>query len=234
MSRSREDWHALEESLGYTFRNPDLLHLAFVHRSFLNECTQKNIESNERLEFLGDAVLQLVVSDLLFSRYPNHPEGQLSKRRSQIVCEKSFATLAKNHNLGRYLRLGHGEENSGGRERMSILADCFEAVCGAIYLDGGLEWHRKYFSHVIEEFHAGDSEEVAIFIDYKSKLQELLQRSHKDFDYRLLEEYGPDHEKQFVIGLYVDNRLICKATGRNKKKTQQEVARIAYHRYVEG
>lgn len=217
-----------QERLGYRFHDEELLARAFVHRSFLNECADKNLESNERLEFLGDAVLELIVSDYLFHKHPDMPEGQLTKKRSQAVCEASFAYLANRLGLGEYLLLGRGEEASGGRSRASLLADCFEALCGAIYLDGGYPWLVDGCAGGIDEFLAMEKAEEKLFVDYKSRLQELLHRKGAEFEYRVIGESGPDHAKEFTVALYIDGSEAGRSKGTNKKKAQQEVARTVY------
>lgn len=220
--------HLFEEALGYTFENPALLENAFIHSSYLNECNDKNIEANERLEFLGDAVLELIVSDILFRSLPDEPEGALTKRRSQFVCEPSFGYIGHRLELGKYLFLGKGEEMAGGRTRNSLVADAFEAVCGAIYLDGGYEFLYSFIKHNLNEFVAKEKEAEVYFIDYKSKVQEKLHRLGHAFAYELISERGPAHDRSFVVALIVNDEEVAKGAGKSKKLAQQDAAKNAW------
>ena len=214
----------LERALGYGFRDPDLLTLALTHRSFANENSLP--DHNERLEFLGDAVLGTVAAEWLFREHPELPEGDLSKRKSYLVSAPVLAGLADDLGIGRALRLGVGEERSGGREKPSLLADSAEAVLGAIYLDGGLEPVRKLVTRLLEQvveerprLHENDS---------KTRLQEELQgRGLPLPEYHLVAEMGPDHEKRFVVECRVCRRVEGRGEGRSKKVAEQSAAQEA-------
>ncbi|SFM59974.1 ribonuclease III [Thermodesulforhabdus norvegica] len=234
MSTRRE----LEEILGYNFKNPELLEQALTHRSYAYEhnLDPKNSD-NERLEFLGDAVLGLAMSHLLWHRYPHYSEGELSRLRSAVVNETELAHIARKLNVGRFLLLGKGEENTGGREKPSILADAVEAVLGAIYLDGGWESVLKvveeHFVPLLEAFSAEDPL-AEIDKDYKTKLQEWAQAQFKKTPvYRLDREEGPDHDKTFYVSVLIDTEVVGRGRGRSKKEAQQRAAQVAYKRLVQ-
>lgn len=211
----------LEQRIGYHFQDKQLLKQALTHSSFTNEQRINKTQDYERLEFLGDAILELVSSDYLFHQYPQMPEGELTKRRASAVCEPSLALCARELELGRYLRLGKGEESTGGRERDSILADVMEAVIGAIYLDGGMEKARKH----IMQFILCDLEDKQLFFDSKSMLQEVIQgKLKKEFCYRLIEESGPEHDKTFAVEVSMEGECLGKGTGRTKKAAEQQAA----------
>ena len=212
----------LEEKLHYQFQNPKLLQMALTHSSYANE-SKEHLSNNERLEFLGDAVLSIVVSDYLYQRF-NVPEGDLTKLRSAIVCEKSLAKLSREIGLGDYLLLGKGEEMMGGRERSSTLCDVFEAVLGAIYLDGGMEKAREYLMPYVQE----QLECHNNFKDYKTMLQEVIQQNpEEDLGYVLVEESGPDHNKTFVVEVHLNSNVIGRGTGKSKKAAEQMAAKEA-------
>lgn len=215
----------LEEKLHYHFRNMRYLTIALTHSSYANE-TKRGLECNERQEFLGDAVLSIVVSDYLFQQYEQLPEGELTKIRASLVCEKSLCQFAKEINLGGYLRLGRGEENTGGRQRPSILADAFEAVIAAVYLDGGMEAAREYvlrFVTNVVENHSNLS-----FKDYKTILQEIIQQNPEEkINYVLVSESGPDHNKEFVVEVHLNSNVIGTGKGRSKKNAEQMAAKEA-------
>lgn len=218
----------LQEKIEYKFKDMKLLYWALTHSSYANEHKKQKITYNERLEFLGDSVLGLVVSEYIFVKYPRYPEGDLTKLRATVVCEPSLSYLAKNINLGKYLMLGKGEEATGGRERVSILADAFEALIGAIYLDGGIENAKvfvlKYLSPIIENAVNG----VELFIDYKTHLQELLQKTTKSkIEYAVILEEGPDHNKIFHTEVTLDGEVLGKGIGRSKKEAEQNAAKSA-------
>ncbi|MBQ2286794.1 MAG: ribonuclease III [Clostridia bacterium] len=215
----------LEEKLGYKFKNIDLLKNALTHSSYANE-VRSGFSSNERLEFLGDSVLSIVVSDYIYKHYPNMPEGELTKLRASLVCEKSLCTFSRELNLGDYLMLGKGEEKGGGRERDSILADAFEAVLAAIYLDGGMEPARRHvMNFVLRELQHTDDE---VFKDYKTALQEIIQRNPEEtVSYILTGESGPDHDKEFTVEVRLNSNVIGKGTGKNKKRAEQMAAKEA-------
>ncbi|MFT4444659.1 MULTISPECIES: ribonuclease III [unclassified Parvimonas] len=213
--------------LGYQFKDLELLNLAFVHRSYINEYKDFKL-SNERLEFLGDVVLGFIVSVELYEQFPNSDEGYLTKIRSKVVCEESFSNAARTFNLGKYLLLGKGEDNFGGRDRNSILADTFEALFGALYLDGGLEVvtdiaNKFFFDTVVYGINKN------IFIkDYKSYLQEYFHKgSSTKITYTLVSERGPDHDKEFDMCVNIDEVIMGYGTGKNKKQAEQQAARDA-------
>ncbi|MTI47693.1 ribonuclease III [Sporosalibacterium faouarense] len=227
IKKRKELFNEFQQRIGYSFENDELLNRAFTHSSFANEHKRQNLSNNERLEFLGDSVLSVVVSDYIFEKYPNYPEGELTKLRATVVCEPSLAIIAKKLNLGIYLLLGKGEEATGGRERVSIVADAVEAVIGAIYLDGGLINARKFilsiFTAIIDEAVKGK-----LFIDYKTELQEVLQRTTKaKIRYTVINEDGPDHNKIFQIGVKVGNKLLGEGMGKSKKEAEQNAAKSA-------
>ncbi|MCL4390545.1 MAG: ribonuclease III [Patescibacteria group bacterium] len=204
------------------FKDPRLLDQALTHRSFLNEDSKTTV-SNERLEFLGDSVLSLIVSTELFARFPNYPEGKLTSLRSALVRTKTLAKLAKALNYGDALKMSRGEEKTGGRENESLLADTFEAVLGAIYLDQGLEAARKFLQTHLFPLIDGQT-----IFDYKSKLQEVTQQQKKVSPiYRVLSETGPDHDKVFVVGVYLSSKLLAQGSGKSKQEAQQEAAHLA-------
>ncbi|MDE5769241.1 MAG: ribonuclease III [Oscillospiraceae bacterium] len=215
----------LEKQIAYQFKDQNLIYEALSHSSYANE-KKKIRKSNERLEFLGDSVLSVVVSQYLFEKYPDLPEGELTKIRAALVCEKSLHKFACRIDLGNYLLLGKGESHTGGRERPSILADAFEAVIAAIYLDGGLEAARthilRFIPKNIPEKHS------MLFGDYKTALQEVIQKNPEEkVDYRLIEESGPDHNKTFVVEVDLNSNVIGKGTGKSKKEAEQMAAREA-------
>ncbi len=215
----------LEQKLGYKFNNINLLKNALTHSSYANE-VRNGFSSNERLEFLGDSVLSIVVSDYIYKHYPNMPEGELTKLRASLVCEKSLCTFSRELELGSYLMLGKGEDKGGGRERDSILADAFEAVWAAIYLDRGMEPARRHvMNFVLRELKHTDDE---VFKDYKTALQEIIQRNPEEsVTYILTDESGPDHDKSFTVEVRLNSNVIGKGTGKNKKRAEQMAAKEA-------
>lgn len=214
----------LEEKIGYKFKNKNLIEQALSHSSYANERKQPG-GSNERLEFLGDSVLSIVVSDFLYKNL-NVAEGELTKMRASLVCEKSLHIFAKQINLGDYLHLGKGEENTGGRERPSILADAFEAVIAAIYLDGGMEAAARHILHFMpEDIHHFVK---PAFSDFKTVLQEIVQKNPEEkVEYVLIGEEGPDHNKRFVVEVRLNSQVIGKGSGRSKKEAEQLAAKEA-------
>ena len=215
-----------ENKIGYTFKNKDLLHEALSHSSYANENKHHGRHSNERLEFLGDSVLSVVVSDYLYKNLTSVAEGDLTKLRASLVCEKSLHVFAKQINLGRYIFLGKGEENTGGRERPSILADAFEAVIAAIYLDGGMEAARKHILRFIPEIPTNGTKMA--FGDFKTVLQEIVQKNPEEkVEYVLIGEEGPDHNKRFVVEVMLNSQVIGKGKGRSKKDAEQLAAKEA-------
>ncbi len=214
-----------EDIISYTFENKSYILEALTHSSYSNE--NKNCKFNERLEFLGDSVLSIVISDYLFKKENNLPEGELTKLRANIVCEESLSEVASQINLGDYLLLGRGEEATGGRERISILADALEAVIAAIYLDGGLEEARKFILKYMEEI-IENSIEGKIFRDYKTYLQEVLQsKGEQHIWYKLVEEKGPDHNKRFVMEVGINDEVLGVGEGKSKKDAEQVAAKSA-------
>ena len=214
----------LENKIGYHFKNKDLLSEALTHSSYANERKAQHIKYNERLEFLGDAVLSIVVSDYIFSHCPELPEGELTKLRAATVCEKSLAGFAKQLELGKYPLLGKGEILTGGRERPSIQADAFEAIIAAIYLDGGMEAARNFVLKYIEEA----IRQQQSIRDYKTMLQEVVQRNPGEIiEYVLTGETGPDHDKRFEVEVHLNSNVIGRGIGKSKKKAEQEAAREA-------
>jgi ribonuclease III len=219
--------HYLQETLSYYFRDISLLDNALIHRSFVNENPTLSCKDNERFEFLGDAVIGLCTSDILMKKFPDYTEGQLSKIRASIVNEHSLADLARNLTIGDYLLLGKGEEASGGRTKISILSNTFEALTAAVYLDCGFEkaydFIRTVFEALIEE---GDR--TSIYGDYKTALQEICQTRFKDIPkYALIGELGPDHDKVFEVSLSVAGAITTTGTGKSKKDAEQQAARKA-------
>ncbi len=211
----------LEERIGYRFRDEALLKQALTHSSFTNEQRINKSGNYERLEFLGDAVLELVSSEFLYREYPEVPEGELTKRRAAMVCEPSLAFCARDLELGEFMRLGRGEESTGGRHRDSITSDAMEAVIGAIYLDGGMACAKAF----IDRFILADLEDRQLFYDSKSSLQELVQGEFKkEIRYELLEESGPEHNKVFRAAVLMGAEVLGEGRGRTKKAAEQEAA----------
>ena len=211
----------LEKRIGYHFQNPELLEKALRHSSYANEHKMNRIECNERLEFLGDAVLELVSSEHLFAQFPQMPEGELTRLRASLVCEPTLAFCAREIELGSFLRLGKGEEMTGGRHRDSVTSDALESVIGAVYLDGGFE-HAKTFIH---KFILTDIEHKKLFYDCKTSLQEVVQGHYEEeLNYRLISEEGPDHDKRFSVEARIGGRVIGTGIGHTKKAAEQEAA----------
>lgn len=211
---------AFEEKIGYTFANPDLLVMALTHSSYSNEKRLKKQECNERLEFLGDAVLELISSEYIYQNNPTRPEGDLTRMRASYVCEPTLALCAREIGLGDFILLGRGEDLTGGRERDSILSDALEATIGAVYLDGGFAQAKEY----IQRFILNDIEEKKLFYDSKTILQEIVQGKHQSMRYELQSESGPDHNKSFTVAVVIDGKEIAAASGRTKKKAEQSAA----------
>lgn len=210
----------LELKIGYEFKQKELLKQALTHSSFSNEQRINKLEDYERLEFLGDAVLELLSSKFFFLNHPEMTEGEMTKLRSSMVCEPALAFCARDLSLGKYILLGKGEEATGGRERDSIISDVMEAVIGALYLDGGLEEAEKF----IHKFILSDLESKQLFYDSKTILQEQLQKSGDKLQYELIEESGPDHDKQFKVDVKVGTVVIGTGVGRTKKSAEQKAA----------
>ena len=210
----------LERKIGYKFRNFNLLVMAVRHSSYTNEHKQERLECNERLEFLGDAVLEAVSSEFLYQNFPEKPEGELTKMRASLVCEPTLAYDAREIALGSYLLLGKGEEATGGRGRDSITSDAFEAVIGAIFLDGGFANAKEF----VLNFILNDIEHKQLFYDSKTILQEVVQGEHEQLTYVLTDESGPDHNKSFTVRACIGERVIGSGTGHTKKAAEQEAA----------
>jgi len=218
MSRNLKE---LEERIGYRFSDKNLMTQAMTHSSYANEHRLNKLECNERLEFLGDSVLEVVSSDCLYHKYPEKPEGDLTKIRASIVCEPTLAYCAEDIRLGEYLLLGKGEEATGGRGRASIVSDAMEALIGAIYLDGGFANAKEF----ILRFIMNDLEHKQLFYDSKTILQEIVQSEYKEqLSYELIKEEGPDHNKQFTVVALVNKTQLGIGVGRTKKAAEQEAA----------
>ena len=211
----------LEEQIGYQFLDKELIKQAVTHSSFSNEQKILRLKNYERLEFLGDAVLELITSEYLFQEHPLVSEGELTKMRSSCVCEPSLAFCAREIALGDYILLGKGEEATGGRERDSILADVCESIIGAIYLDGGFEKAKEFVFHYV----LSDLENKKLFYDSKTILQEMIQRDNKEvLHYELTGEEGPDHDKIFSVEARLGDTVIGSGAGRTKKAAEQKAA----------
>ncbi len=222
---------ALEQKLGYAFHDRGLLEHALTHSSYANEHRSQGLTSNERLEFLGDSVLGMVAADRLFREHPDMPEGELTRTRAALVCETALHQVALSLDLGRYLRLGKGEDAGGGRSRPSILADATEAVLAAVYLDGGMEAVRP----IIENLVLNREEKQSSGRDFKTALQELVQRTPgRTISYDLVRETGPDHCRVFVTEVSVDGAPAGQGEGRTKKESEQMAARAALARLSGG
>lgn len=225
MSQKIPAAEVLEQRIGYTFHNKKYLITALTHSSYANE-VKKGVACNERQEFLGDAVLSIVVSDYIFRHYSHLPEGELTKIRASLVCEKSLAVFANAIGLGEFLVLGHGEELMGGRERPSILADAFEALIAAIYLDAGTEQAAKFVLPFVKP--ELDNHGSKAYKDYKTTLQEIVQKNPEEqVSYHLVEESGPDHDKRFKVEVHLNSNVIGTGVGRSKKAAEQMAAREA-------
>ena len=215
-----------EQLIGYTFRDKSLLETALTHSSYANE---HKCQSYERLEFLGDSVLGFVTAEHLYQNFPQLPEGQLTKHRAAIVCERSLCGFSKTLQVGTFLRLSHGELHSGGRERPSILADVFESTVAAIFLDSGeLEEAKKFILRFVEP--AAKHQTAKPFKDYKTTLQEVVQQNPEEhLEYVVVGESGPDHDKHFVVEVHLNSNVIGRGGGRSKKEAEQQAAREALH-----
>ena len=215
----------IEDKIGYTFKNREYLMEALTHSSFANERHNK-IKCNERMEFLGDAVLSIISADFLYHRFPDMPEGDLSKLRSSLVCTQSLSDFARQISLGDYLFLGKGESNTGGADRSSILENAFEALIAAVYLDGGMEPAKHHvLNFVLRELKHTDDE---VFKDYKTALQEIIQRNPEEsVNYVLTGTSGPDHDKSFKVEVRLNSNIIGIGIGKNKKQAEQMAAKEA-------
>ena len=224
--------HKLEETIGYQFHNLKLLETALTHSSYANEKHGQDAESYERLEFLGDSILGLTAADFLYHHEPKLPEGRMTRLRAELVCETSLHKVALSLGLGEYMRLGRGEERTGGRERPSILADMVEAIIAAMYLDSGMEQARSFImDRILRDVEFGDSHRSA---DYKTRLQELVQRkSSQVITYRLKDESGPDHDKTFTFEVLINGETCGEGSGKTKKEAEQMAACKALEAYRE-
>ena len=215
----------LEEAIGYRFHNISLLQNALTHSSFANERWHNSLLSNERLEFLGDSILGMLVAEYLYRNFPDRPEGELTRMRADMVCEKTLASVAARIHLGDHLMLGHGEEQGGGRSRDSILADAVESVIAACFLDGGIEAAQRFIrTFILVEVPVSQMHNT----DYKTKLQELVQqKKNQVLSYTLTGESGPDHDKHFTVAVSLNGGMVGQGEGRSKKRAEQEAARAA-------
>lgn len=215
----------LETAIGYRFRNITLLQNALAHSSYANERWHDSLKSNERLEFLGDSILGMVTAEYLYRNFPDRPEGDLTRMRADMVCERALARVADRIDLGRHLLLGHGEETSGGRHRDSILADAVESVIAACFLDGGMESARAF----IDRFVLTDVPVKKLRnADYKTALQELVQQKKNQLlSYELVGESGPDHDKQFRVAVSLNGQVVGEGLGTSKKRAEQAAAQAA-------
>ena len=219
-----------ENIISYNFKNKQYILEALTHSSYSNE--NKSYAFNERLEFLGDSVLGIIISDFLFKNETELPEGELTKLRANIVCEESLSEVSKKIELGTHMLLGKGEEATGGRERVSILADAVEAVIAAIYLDGGIESARKFVLTQMDEI-IQDSIKGRIFRGYKTHLQEVIQsQGETNIIYDLVEEIGPDHNKKFVMQVKLNDEVLGTGEGKSKKEAEQSAAKQALRRMM--
>lgn len=209
------------------FKDYNLLDTAFTHPTFVFENKGRNLESNQRLEFLGDAVLGMVVAHYLYEIFKNEPEGTLTKMRAAVVCETTLARIARNLQIGNFLLLGKGEELTGGRDRNSSLADAFEALIGALYLDQGIEAVKNFLeNNLLNEL---DKYEIGNYGDYKTMVQELVQKIYgENVSYHIISESGPDHNKKFQAGISLKNELLAVGFGSSKKEAEQEAAKKVY------
>lgn len=211
----------LEKKIGYCYKNKALLQQALTHSSFANEQKINKSKDYERLEFLGDAVLELVSSEFLYETNPEMPEGNLTRLRASMVCEPALAYCARDLELYQYIRLGKGEEMTGGRHRDSIISDVMEAVIGSLYLDGGFEIAHKF----IHRFVLSDLEDKKLFYDAKTVLQEMVQEAPQgSLSYKLLKEEGPDHDKCFYVEAFINEKAVSQGVGRTKKAAEQQAA----------
>lgn len=218
----------LEDAIGYRFRNITLLQNALTHSSYANEHWHNSLMSNERLEFLGDSILGMVVAAYLYQSFPDRPEGELTRMRADMVCEQALCAVANRLELGKHLLLGHGEEQSGGRTRASILADAVESVIGASFLDGGMDAAKRF----VEQFVLCDVPVTRLHnVDYKTLLQERVQQKKAQvLSYALIAETGPDHDKRFTVSVSLNGKEVGQGTGSSKKRAEQEAARAAMER----
>lgn len=214
----------MKDALNYKFKDKNLLEIALTHSSFAHESKTEGIKNNERLEFLGDAVLELVISSFIFKNFQELPEGELTKLRASVVCEGMLSKKSRLLKIGDYLKLGKGEENTGGRDRDSILADAFEAIIGAIYIDGGIFEAQKFIiGHMKKDIF--DMRNNFKINDCKTYLQEFIQKTSKSpIEYETVSESGPAHDKNFIIQVIHENKILGKGEGKSKKEAEQNAA----------
>lgn len=220
MNYYNSDYTSLEEKIEYSFRDKKHLNIAFTHKSYCNEQLVNKTESYERYEYLGDAVLEFLVSDYLFNNYPERTEGELTKLRASLVCEFTLSKISRELELGKYLFLSKGEKKTGGNNRDSILCDIFESLLGAIYLDGGIEYAKKF----VYKYLLTDIENKQLFYDAKSSLMIYVQKYNKSLEYKLIKEDGPEHDKIYYVQVYIDDVPYKTGMGHNKKAAEQEAA----------
>lgn len=227
-TKRRQDLQEFCNILGEQINNFEILNVALTHSSYAHERRQYSMaDYNERIEFLGDSVLGLIVSTFLYRHFPNLSEGEMTKIRARYVCEQALADYARKINLGQYLLLGRGEDLSGGRNRSSILADAFESVIGAFYMDMGFEKTNKVVLNILAEGLLGH-EQKSIFSDYKTQLQEIVQRdADHSIKYVVVSETGPDHDKQYQVAVQINEKILGKGLGKNKKEAEQFAAKMA-------
>ncbi|MDD7462954.1 MAG: ribonuclease III [Anaerococcus sp.] len=221
----------LEDDLGYSFKDKSLIDIALTHSSYTNEASEGNKLNNERLEFLGDSVLDLVVSEALFKKHHSYPEGKLTKIRSKLVCTSSFAKASEKFSMTDYLLFSKGEKNHNGSKKKSVKADTFEAVCAAIYLDAGYDYLckflRKEYGNTAKQLLSDGS----LFVDYKTKLQEEYNKTKRIIlKYDLVKEEGPEHDKTFYMAVKAKNKILAQGVGKNKKEAEQMAAQKAYEK----
>ncbi len=218
----------LENLLGYSFKNQELLSQALTHRSFVNEHEGENLRNNESMEFLGDAVLGFVISSRIYQHYPELTEGELSKIKAYLVSAANLVRFAEGMHLGDFIRLSRGEEKTGGRTKRAIMVDAYEAIVGAMYLDGGVEAASDFLGRQIDEFLSELDLKQLTYGDFKSALQEHLHNlGGPEPVYRVVDEIGPDHKKTFVVQVLIHNKVVAESSGRTKKEAQQSAARLA-------
>lgn len=228
MPMSKNNYDSLEQMIGYKFKNKQLLDTAFTHKSYVNEKQCGSFESYERLEFLGDAILEYLVSDFLFSQYSKKTEGELTKLRASLVCEFTLSKLARELDFGSYGYFSKGEKGTGGPNRDSILCDMFESVLGALYLDGGIDVARQYVSR----FLLTDIEHKQLFYDAKTRLQEYSQKNGLKLRYELVSETGPEHNKIFTVAVYLDDKRMSDGSGHSRKNAEQQAAYTTLKRII--
>ena len=222
------DIKTLEQNLKYTFKDPGILENALIHPSYVNEKQMARNFSNQRLEFFGDSVLSLAVSEYIFTHLKSFPEGKLTELRARVVCEESLAKMAEKLDVGSYLLLGNGEVKSGGNTRPSTLSDAMEAIIAAVYLDGGFEEARKLvLDNLLDDIKAFSTQDE-LSMNFKSVLQELVQSGGKTLSYEVVGESGPEHSKCFEVAAIIDGKEVSRGKGSSKKRAEQDAAKAAY------